>query len=154
VRDAALVVILAAGLALGVNALRSSRGIPLVARQPYEVLVPCPEHQGKAEPLIPGAVRAGSAGDLLVDARETEAYQTWHPPSALSVPSDYLEPVSRGELNQVLFRRPRRVIVLGDGENPDSGEQLARQLAGRGIKNVFFVTGGAPALKRALQGAP
>ena len=39
-----------------------------------------------------------------------------------------------------------RVVVYGDGGAPDSGEYLGREISGRGIKNVFFVTGGAPAL--------
>ena len=146
-RDAVLAVVVAAGIALAFNALRSSKRIPLVASRPYEVLVPCPEHQGKAKPLSPAAARVLGEGALLVDARPAEEHRSWHPPAALSVPFDYLEPVSRDRVQELLGRRPRRVIVLGDGDSPDSGEQLARQLASRGLKNVFFVAGGAPALR-------
>jgi len=153
-RDAALVVLLGAGIALASNALRPSRRIALVASQPYEVLVPCPEHKGTASPLSPAEARALGPGDVLVDARSAEEHRAWHPPGALWVPFDYLEPVSREGLGRVLSRRPRRVIVLGDGDNPDSGEQLARQLAGKGIKNVFFVAGGAPALRGGSRGTP
>jgi len=153
-RDAVLVVVVAAGVALAFNALRSSKRIPLVASRPYEVLVPCPEYQGKAEPLSPAAARTVGEGDLLVDARPAEEHRRWHLPTALSVPFDYLEPISPQNMQRVLAARPRRVIVLGDGDNPDSGEQLARQLAGRGLKNVFFVSGGAPALRAAPGKAP
>jgi hypothetical protein len=45
-----------------------------------------------------------------------------------------------------------QVVVFGDGKDPDSGEQLARELAGRGIRNVRFVQGGAPALETAASG--
>ncbi len=38
------------------------------------------------------------------------------------------------------------MVVYGDGGDPDSGEQLARELAGKGIRNVGFVRGGAPAI--------
>jgi hypothetical protein len=41
------------------------------------------------------------------------------------------------------------VVVFGDGGDPDSGEQLARELAGAGIRNVVFVAGGAPRLQAA-----
>jgi hypothetical protein len=44
------------------------------------------------------------------------------------------------------------VVVVGDGEDPDSGRELARELAGKGLKNMAYVTGGAPALKAALTG--
>jgi hypothetical protein len=40
-------------------------------------------------------------------------------------------------------------VVFGDGGNPDSGEQLAREIAGKGIRNVRFVEGGAPLLEKA-----
>jgi hypothetical protein len=43
-------------------------------------------------------------------------------------------------------------MVFGDGQDPDSGEQLARELAGRGIRNVRFVQGGAPALAATANG--
>jgi len=84
----------------------------------------------------------------LVDAREAEAFARWHLPGALSIPFDYLEPPSAEAIKRVLATRARRVVVYGDGANPDSGEQLARALAGRGIRNLAFVKGGAPALQR------
>jgi len=149
-RDAAIVVALSAAVALTTNKLRSS-GIPLVAAQEYEVLVPCPEHEGKpAKPLTPGDVNPKEKGLLLVDAREAETYRAWHAPGAISIPYDYLEP--KPEEKRVLRSRARRVIVYGDGENPDSGEQLANAISGKGVKNVHFVRGGAPALRRALGG--
>lgn len=149
-RDAAIVVALSAAVAVTTNKLRSS-GIPLVATQEYEVLVPCPEHEGKpARPLAPADVRPGEKGLLLVDARDAEAYRAWHAPGAISIPYDYLEP--KPEEKRVLRSRARRVVVYGDGENPDSGEQLASAISGKGVKNVHFVRGGAPALRRALGG--
>jgi 3-mercaptopyruvate sulfurtransferase SseA len=39
----------------------------------------------------------------------------------------------------------KRVIVYGDGDNPDSGREWARLLSGGGIRNVNFIDGGAPA---------
>jgi hypothetical protein len=39
------------------------------------------------------------------------------------------------------------VVVYGDGGAPDTGELLAREISGHGIKHVFFVEGGAPELR-------
>lgn len=147
VRDAAAVVVASVLIALAANALRSSGRIPLVAREPYQVLVPCPEHQGTASSLAASAVDVSRRNVVLVDARSGEDFGRWHLPGALSIPFDYLEPVSRQKVREVLDRRPQQVVVYGDGEDPDSGEQLARQIAGAGVKNVHFVKGGAPALR-------
>jgi rhodanese-related sulfurtransferase len=147
VRDAAIVVALGAGIALGTNLLRPTGGIALIASEPYETLVPCPEFEGSAEPISPAEARAGGKGVFLVDARSAEAFGAWHLPGARSIPFDYLEPISPAEVRQVLSSGARSVVVYGDGEDPDSGEQLARELGGKGLKNVRFVTGGAPALR-------
>jgi len=146
IRDATLATVLAVGIALAYNAVRAEGSIPLVADKPYQILVPCPEHQGKpAKPLAPDQVHAGEAGVALIDAREQEAFHRWHPPGAISIPFDYLEP--KPEEKKVLQTRARRVVVYGDGEDPDSGQQLANAIAGKGVRNVYFVKGGAPALK-------
>ena len=61
-------------------------------------------------------------------------------------------PVSREESRcgaRLVRTRARKVVVYGDGENPDSGQQLANVISGKGVKNVFYVKGGAPALRAA-----
>jgi rhodanese-related sulfurtransferase len=147
VRDAFLLGLMASGVALAVNALRPTNRLPLVAREPHEILRPCPETSGHAEPLEPGALRTGEPGLVLLDARSAEEFLAWHLPGARSLSFDYLTPVSREQVKELLRLRPRRVVVYGDGDNPDSGEQMARQIAGLGLKQVHFVRGGAPALK-------
>ncbi len=94
------------------------------------------------------ALYAAEPGQLLLDGRSPEEFQTWHVEGARSLPFDYLTPVSPEQVRELLKLRPRRVVVYGDGDDPDSGEQLARQIAGKGLKNVFFVRGGAAALRR------
>jgi len=154
VRDAAIVVALSTALALGANALRAGgRGIPLVARQPYETLVPCPDTVAEAPPIEPGD--AGARGDLLVDARGAAEFARWHAPGAHSLPFDYLDPTPADAVKRVAKSGARRVVVYGDGADPDSGRELARELAGRGIRNVVHVRGGAPALQaQPKRGAP
>ena len=150
-RDSALALLLAAGLAVGVNALRSTGGIPLLAPHEYEILVPCPELAGQpASALSADQLSSGEPGTLLVDARERADFEAWHLPGAISLPFDYLEP--RPEEQTVLRSRARKVVVYGDGQEPDSGQQLANALSGKGVKNVHYVVGGAPALRR--PGAP
>ena len=148
IRDAVLLVLLASGMGLCFNALRPSGRIALRAREPHDILKPCPEAGGRAEPLDAAALPAREPGLLLLDGRDTEAFRAWHAAGARSLPFDYLSPVSPDAVKELLRLRPRRVVVYGDGENPDSGEQLARQIAGQGLKNVFFVRGGGPALQR------
>jgi rhodanese-related sulfurtransferase len=151
-RDAGLVLIVAAALALGFNGVRAE-GLPLVAQEEYEVLVPCPDTVAEAPPLEPGAV--GGRGDLLLDARSAAEYARWHAAGARSLPFDYLDPTPAGRVKEVARSGARRVVVYGDGQTPDSGHELARELAGRGIRNVYHVRGGAPALQAlARRGAP
>lgn len=149
VRDAALVVAFSTAVALVTNWLHPTARIPLVAEREYQVLVPCPEHEGKTAAAVSSdQVRPGEAGTMLVDAREEEAFKAWHPPGAICVPYDYLEPTPTELIKKVLEARARRVVVYGDGDDPDSGEQLANELSGKGIRNVSYVKGGAPALKK------
>ncbi len=152
--DAAIVVAAATILGIGGNLLRDEP-LALLPHEPPPVLVPCPEG-GAAEALEPAEVRP--ATDLLVDARPREAHAAWHPEGALSVPYDFLDPVSEEAVREILDAAASggraRVVVYGDGDRPDTGMALARELAGRGVRHVYAVTGGAPALRAALEGSP
>lgn len=150
-RDALVVLILITIIALGINALRS-KGLPLVAKEKYRILVPCPEPAGEAKALHSEVVTNPLPGDLMVDGRTATEFAVWHPQNAVSVPFDYLTEVNDETLASLVKTGARRVIVFGDGQNPDSGEQLAKELSGRGIKNVHFITGGAPALRKVFAG--
>jgi len=145
-RDAAIAVVVCAALALGVNAARA-RPLPLVAKEPYRILVPCPVVSGHADELAPSDPAIHSAGALLVDARAAADFKAWHVEKALSIPYDFLETVPAKSVHQVLESGASRVIVYGDGGDPDSGQELAKELAAKGIRNVAFVKGGAVALR-------
>ena len=156
-REALLIAVGCAVLAVLVNAVHP-RGIPLVAERAYEVLVPCPEPGGEASPVEPGDPLLEAETTFVVDARSRVEAESWRFRDALNIPYDYLDPTPDEvleDLAQSLARsRARQVVVYGDGDDPDSGQQLAREIAGRGIKNVGFVRGGAPALERqAAQGS-
>ena len=148
-RDAGLVVLVAAALALAVNAVRKN-GIPLVANQPYETLVPCPEPGGAVEAVEASDPRLHDPGTLVVDARSAADYQAWHFAGAVHAPFDWLaeldevRPVVKNLAQQAAHRQ--RVVVYGDGGDPDTGLEWAKLLSAEGIKHVHYVRGGAPAL--------
>jgi hypothetical protein len=149
--ESALAVASCAAAALLVNGLRAD-GIPLVRTEPFELYVPCPEIQGDAEALAPGDPRLGGA--LVLDARSAARHREWSWPGALHVPFDWLEPTAPATLASIAGSGASRVVVYGDGGDPDTGEQLARELAGKGIRNVFYIQGGAPALRAERGEAP
>ena len=150
--EAGLVAVLASVVALVFNGVRSD-GLALVADRPYELFVPCPEPLGKVDDLRPAdAWQAFERGKvLLIDAGSENDFQGWHPEGAWNIPFDYILPVSDGDIRKVASSGASSVIVYGDGGEPDSGRELARELSGRGINNVSFVVGGAQALKAARE---
>lgn len=152
VRDAVFVLLLSVSLGLLVNFVRP-HGIPLIQKSEYQILVPCPEGAGEAPAMAAEAPEVQEARTLRVDARTPAEHAAWHPAGALNLPFDYLTPAPSAEVKRIASSGAARVVVFGDGNDPDSGEQLARELAGAGIRNVFFVAGGAPALQKATRGA-
>ncbi len=150
-RDAVIVTALSAVLALAVNAARPN-GLPLVAKKDYQILVPCPETGADVESVAANDPRLKDGQSLFVDARASSISKEWSLEGAVSMPYDYLEPTPPESLSSLLRMRAKAIFVFGDGDDPDSGEQLARELAGKGVRNVFFIRGGAPALKAARQG--
>lgn len=145
-RDAVIATVAFSAIGLAFNALRSE-GLPLVATQAYEVFVPCPEPLGEVDPVRPGDPVVRDSRTLRVDARSPREYADWHLADSVNVPFDYLDEVSQDNARLVARSGAARVVVYGDGLDPDSGRELARELAGRGIRNVFFVEGGAPVLQ-------
>ena len=145
-RDSVLVVAGCAAIALAFNGLRSG-GIPLIQREQYELLVPCPDISAEVDPLEPSDPKLAAAGTLMVDAREADAFAAWHRPEARSVVYDFLEPVSEEVVRDIARSGSKLVVVYGDGADPDTGRELAKEIASKGIRNVHFVRGGAPALR-------
>ena len=145
-RDAALVIALSSILAIGVNLIRED-GIPLVASEPYHIFVPCPEPSGEIFPIEPSAVRWSDERELIIDARGAGAFRQWHAPGAVNVPFDFLDPVADEVIDELIDTRSGRAVVYGDGRKPDTGEELASELSGRGMLNVHFVPGGVAAAR-------
>ena len=144
--EAVVVALAGAVIALAFNALRPGH-LPLVARTPYQTLVPCPEPGGPVEALDAGAPEVSSPRSFLIDARSQGEFEQHHLSGAVNVPYDWLDPVPEQTLTElaraIAASGAARVVVYGDGGRPDSGEHLGKEISGRGIKNVYFIRGGA-----------
>ncbi len=147
VRDATAITIVCAVFALAFNALRSD-GIALIQKSEYQILVPCPVTEGTVEAIDAESLKPGESRTLVIDARASEEYKRWHLSGALNVPYDYLEPTDPKTINEIASSGAKRVVIYGDGDNPDSGEQLAKEIAGKGIRNVAYVKGGSGELNK------
>lgn len=146
VRDAVVISAVSAVVGISVNGVRAD-GIALISFEPPDIFVPCPEPSGEAPPLSPQELLQSDPGILVIDARSRQDHDRWHVPGSLHIAFDFLDGVSTEDVRRVARSGASRVVVYGDGADPDSGRELARALAGKGIRNVFFITGGAPALK-------
>ena len=149
IAEACLIVTCSTLLALTVNALRP-HGLPLVAREPYLTLVPCPEPGGPVTEIAATSPDVRSPRSFVIDARSPTQFSAWHLPGSVNVPYDWLDPVPEDRLAElalaVAASGATHVVVYGDGGRPDSGEYLGREISARGIRNVCFISGGAPAV--------
>jgi predicted sulfurtransferase len=149
-RDAAIAAGISIAVGLLVHLLRPD-AIPLIADQEYELFVPCPESGGEVTPVTADAPDLLADDTFVIDARSKEEFDAWRLRRAINISYDYLDPTPREALEDlaetIARSRARRVVVYGDGGTPDTGEQLAKEVSGHGIKNVFFVKGGAPELR-------
>lgn len=145
-RDAIAITVACALFALAFNALRSN-GIALVQQSEYQILVPCPVTEGTVEAVSANALESETARTLVIDARAPVDYKTWHFAGAVNVSYDYLEPTVPETIKTIASSGAKRVVIYGDGDNPDSGKQLAKEIAGKGIRNIAYIKGGARSLR-------
>jgi hypothetical protein len=148
-RDAVIAAGISFAVALLVNLVRPD-AIPFIADQPYELFVPCPEPGGEVTPMAADAPALLADDTFVVDARSKQEFDAWRLRQAINISYDYLDPTPQETLQDlaetIARSRAKRVVVYGDGATPDTGEQLAKEVSGHGIKHVFFVEGGAPEL--------
>lgn len=149
--DALVILAVTTIVALAYNALRDE-GVELITHEAPAVLVPCPEPTGEITAVTAADVAWGDVHDLVIDARSAADYGAWHAPDARHLVYDFLDPVPDDVVGDLVTAGSRRIVVYGDGGRPDTGEQLAGELAGRGLRNVAFVTGGVTAVREALEG--
>jgi predicted sulfurtransferase len=149
-RDAVIAAGISFAAGLLVNLARPD-AIAFVADQPYELFVPCSEPGGEVTPMAADAPALLADDTFVVDARSKEEFDAWRLRRAVNISYDYLDPTPQETLQDlaetIARSRAKRVVVYGDGDTPDTGEQLAKEVSGHGIKHVFFVEGGAPELR-------
>ena len=149
-RDAVIAAGISFAVGLVVNLVRPD-AIPFIADQPYELFVPCPEPGGEVTPMAADAPALLADDSFVLDARSKQEFDAWRLRQAINISYDYLDPTPQETLQDlaktIARSRAQRVVVYGDGATPDTGEQLAREGSGHGIKHVFFVEGGAPELR-------
>jgi len=156
--DACLIVVFGALCGICSNLFRSAERIEWVQHKPYDIVVPCPEPVGRATAIAPNHAKLLEFTTLVMDARSPEEFAEWHLPGAINVPFDWLGPPVQAEVEQLAKRvaasHSAQLVVYGDGDNPDSGREWARLLAGGGIRNIAYVEGGAPALRKLRPNLP
>lgn len=154
--DAMIMTAICSALGLAVNAWIHPHPLKLIADKPYETMVPCPVPGGKATALPCTDQRLYAKDSFIIDARDKASFDAWNVKGSMNVPFDYLDPTPPEMIEQVARKaassHARRVVVYGDGQDPDTGEQLAKEISGKGIKNVFFVVGGAEAIRSKVDG--
>ncbi len=150
IRDAAIVAVASTVVGLVVNGFHPEK-IPYFAGEAYQILVPCPEPGGEVTPLEATDPVIAQKDSFIVDARLKEDFAKWRFREARNLTYDYLDPTPKEAIEDlaraIASSRAKRVVVYGDGELPDTGEQLGKEIAANGIKNVFFVRGGVKALR-------
>ena len=149
-RDALLITVVGSAAGLVSNALRTEKKIAWIQQEEYDILVPCPEPVGEAAEMAVDDPLLLDGKSLVIDARSAAEFAEWHIPNSINAEFDWLGPPIDEEValvaKNVARSRAHRVVVYGDGDDPDSGREWARLLSGARIKNVFYVQGGAPAL--------
>ncbi len=148
-------------LALGFNQLRSE-GIPLVAREPYPIFVPCPETTEEATKVSLADLAEGTQapafpqGTLLIDARIPQRFGEGHISRAINVPYDELSGVGDEDAARIrAMTGITSILVYCDGweeetdparryDHPPS-EHLADELKSLGFENVRSMQGGLKA---------
>jgi len=125
--------VVSAGMAVSYNSVGGS-AFPLIAREPYQIYVPCPETELVAEKrtvdeLVLSGVLREDLGEplfrsdvLLVDARPEEQYRQGHIEGAVNVPYNVLSGVAEGDVERLLaLRGKNRLVVYCGGWNGDQG---------------------------------
>ena len=133
-RDATIVVVAAAAIGVVSNLVRHKEKLSWIQATPYDLLVPCAEPVGQAQIIQASSPLVLDRTSLIIDARSTSDYAQWHIGRAINVPFDWLGPPVQDDVTRVTQMITRsnakRVIVYGDGDNPDSGGEWARLLSG------------------------
>jgi rhodanese-related sulfurtransferase len=147
IRNSIIIVLVVSLLAIIINFIHPHR-IPFIAEKQYEIYVPCPDTKGEIKEISVDEFLRMAIESIIVDARSRSDFEKWHFKDAINIEYDFLAPVCPLKIKEIINKKRKFVIVYGDGDEPDSGKELAKELATKGIKNVFFLKGGVKELTR------
>ena len=157
--QAAGIVVIAAGVAIGTNAIRSD-GIPLVTDIEYEIFAPCKDSEAESEAADASDLADGADESVLyVDARPAEAFEAEHVDGSINIPYSVLFGATAEDIaavkREIAARGAKKVVVFGTYAEPESTEQavdlaepLAQQLIEAEIAGVKHLEGGIEELKK------
>ena len=140
-RQALLLGLLAAALALSFNALRPRGGIALVTD--WSAAARLKDASGASLVLSLEQAHAffESGQALFVDARPAELYAEGHIAGALNVPWQRVDE-HIGEFLQRVPDPETRIVTYCDGESCELSEELARMLQQMGYRQVHVIVNG------------
>lgn len=131
---------LACAVGLVINEARS-RGLPLLADEPYQIYVPCPVVSTEAAAMTVGELPADLTGWILIDSRQPEEFALAHPAGARLLSYHPLESPAENVLAGLRREQATGILVIGDTAI-DSGRLLGAELAGAGLRGVHYLQGG------------
>ncbi|MGC9042974.1 MAG: rhodanese-like domain-containing protein [Myxococcota bacterium] len=147
VRNSIIIALIVTISSVIINFIHPHR-IPFFATRHYEIYVPCPDTKGEIKEITVDEFLKMESESIIVDARSRADYEKWHFKDAINIEYDFLTPVCPIKIKEIINQKRRYVLVYGDGGEPDSGKELAKELATNGINNVFFLKGGVKELNR------
>jgi rhodanese-related sulfurtransferase len=152
IKQAALIVVLAVVLGIGINAVRSN-GLPYVGkyRQLWTGDGPIvPPDADKGDPpfiaLDVAEMEFSNSNAVFVDARDEDEFNCGTIPGAINIPFDYLP---EGDLGPYFdsalggLDNDHKIITFCSGDECDLSLQLARNLQAYGYTNIEIFFGGA-----------
>ncbi len=138
-----LITLGSSALGLTFNQLREE-GLPLQARYPYEIFIPCPDARTEVEAI--SVEEVPKEGVLFLDARSSKRFEQGHIPGARSLPYDDLFDPPEAEIKALLKAQARMILVYGELDGAlDTGRMMAADLAAKGLRGVRPLKGGAEA---------
>ena len=146
-RDAGLMFVFSALIALGFNTLRP-HGLPLIRYAPFDLLGDCPEVLEDIVRIQVEKLRPGDPNVVYLDVRTAADFVQGHIPGAWFTPMYETAPVE-----EVLVQRLRElkkgtwIVVVGD-KNALTAERMITSLSQSGIRGLFVLEGGLPAWTR------
>lgn len=118
------------------------KGIPIIARYPYEIYTDCAEFKEEAEFISINRVfnKLEDEDTLFIDSRGEEEYKKEHIKGAINIPYDVLFPVNE---QSVLKIKDKKLVIFYDdmpkGSEYRPSKELASELKSRGVKSAKFL---------------